>query len=121
MKTAKKGDAWLILGVAVAAAVLFVLLWWLPTAGSAVEVTVDGKQFVTLPLSEQTAVDIPVGEGSCTLVIADGRATVTAATCPDRICVRHRPISRTGESIVCLPNRVVVTVVGGTPAVDGEV
>lgn len=121
MKTAKKGDMWLILGVAAAAAVLFVLLWWLPKTGSAVEVTVDGKPFITLPLWEPTAVDIPAADGSCTLVIADGQATVTAATCPDHICVRHRPISRTGESIVCLPNRVVVTVVGGAPAVDGEV
>ena len=33
------------------------------------------------------------------------------ATCPDGICVSHTPIFRDGESIVCLPQRVVITVV----------
>ncbi len=48
--------------------------------------------------------------GLVDLVIANGQADVTEADCPDHICVKHRPISRAGESIVCLPNRVVVTV-----------
>ena len=32
------------------------------------------------------------------------------ASCPDGICAAHKPISREGESIVCLPHRVVITV-----------
>ena len=42
------------------------------------------------------------------------------ASCPDGICVSHRPIFRDGESIVCLPNRVVITVVsdGDTASPD---
>ena len=45
------------------------------------------------------------------MVISDGKVRVDLADCPDGICVAHRPIFRDGESIVCLPNRVVVTVI----------
>ena len=56
------------------------------------------------------------------LVIKDGKAWVEEASCPDGICAAHKPIHREGESIVCLPNKVVVTVVtaegGDNPDVD---
>ena len=112
MKASRKnGDVWLIAGVVAVALLLFAVLWLLAERGTAVAVTVDGNTEVKIA---------GVDGGSCTLVIADGQATVVAATCPDGICVRHRAVSRGGETIVCLPNRVVVTVVGA-PAVDGEV
>lgn len=50
---------------------------------------------------------------SLTLVIADGAAHVEDSTCPDLICQRHAPISRTGEAIICLPGEVSVTIEGG--------
>ena len=118
----KHGDIWLILGVLAIAAGLFVLLWFTPDRGAAVEVTVDGTVYATLPLDTPATLTIPGENGvTNTLVIADGRASVTHADCPDRVCVRTGAISRTGQSIVCLPGRVVVTVVGGSPALDGEV
>ena len=47
------------------------------------------------------------------LVIQDGKADVTEASCPDGICVNHRAISKQGQSIVCLPNKVVVEIENG--------
>ena len=41
---------------------------------------------------------------------------MTDADCPDKICVNHATISDVGESIVCLPHRVVVEIVSS----DGE-
>ena len=43
-------------------------------------------------------------------MIRDGYASVEYADCPDGICAAHKPISRSGESIVCLPHKVVITV-----------
>ena len=43
-------------------------------------------------------------------MIKDGEARMEWADCPDQICVDHRAVSRNGESIICLPNQVVVTV-----------
>ena len=57
--------------------------------------------------------EIHTGEGGKELnllVIKDGKAFVETATCRDGICAAHAPISREGESIVCLPHKVVITV-----------
>lgn len=79
--------------------------------GSSVTVEVGGQVFGEYSLSRDTVVDITTGDGELNrLVIRDGKAFVETATCPDGICVGHRPISRKGESIVCLPHRIVITV-----------
>ena len=81
--------------------------------GDEVVVTVNGEVFGTYSLAEDMVVEIRTGEQGCEynrLVIRDGKAYVEAATCPDGICAEHKPISREGESIVCLPHRVVITV-----------
>ncbi len=81
--------------------------------GGAVEVTVDGAVVMTLPLSRDTTVTLGDGGHTNTLVIADGAAFVTDADCPDRVCVHRGAIRCAGESIVCLPHRLVIAVVGG--------
>ena len=79
--------------------------------GSTVTVEVGGQVYGEYSLSRDTVVDIPTGNGELNrLVIRDGEAFVETATCPDGICVGHRPISRRGESIVCLPHQIVITV-----------
>ena len=96
--------------VAIGAAALFLLRG----EGSAVRVEVDGTVIGTYPLSVDREVEIITGENGeerNLLVIKDGKATVTTATCPDGICAAHKPISREGESIVCLPHKVVITVI----------
>lgn len=79
-----------------------------------VTVTVDGATFGVYPLSEDRVVDIPSESGHNRLIIQDGKAKMDTATCPDGICVAHYAIHRQGESIVCLPNKVVVTVTSKT-------
>lgn len=81
--------------------------------GNTVSVTVDGAVYGVYPLSEPFETEIRSGENGeqfNRLVIRDGKAFVEAADCPDGICAAHRPIFRDGESIVCLPHGVVVTV-----------
>ena len=118
----RPGDWWLAGGVLAAALLLAAGLWLWSGTGAAVEVTVAGERVLTLPLHTDTTVTIPGADGGeNVLVIEGGTARVESATCPDGICVAHRAISRPGQSILCLPNQVAVTVVGGAAAVDGEV
>jgi len=86
-------------------------MYFLRSGGDTVTVTVDGAAYGTYPLAVDTVVDIPTEEGHNRLVIRDCKAYMEYADCPDGICAAHRPISRQGESIVCLPHKVVVTVV----------
>ena len=46
-------------------------------------------------------------------MIEDGKADMVWADCPDKLCVNQKAISREGESIICLPNKVVISSVGG--------
>ena len=43
--------------------------------------------------------------------IADGKVWVTEASCPDKLCVKQGKIDKDGQSIICLPNKVVVKIV----------
>lgn len=89
--------------------------------GAVVEVTVAGALYGVYPLNEDRTVEIVIGEKKTnTLVIRDGKADMTEADCPDKLCVRHKAISRENETIVCLPNQVVAEVKGGVSAeLDG--
>ncbi len=82
--------------------------------GAAAEVTVDGTLYGTYPLNRDRTVDIRIGDTRTNvLVIQNGTADMTEANCPDRLCVHQKAISRANETIVCLPNKVVVAIKGG--------
>ena len=113
-ETRKRRNDVILVAALLAAVALISLCWFLlREEGSTVTVEVAGNTFVSYSLSQDRTVDIPTGDGELNrLIIRDGKAFMETATCPDGICVSHRPISRKGESIVCLPHRIVVTVTG---------
>ncbi|MBO4848014.1 MAG: NusG domain II-containing protein [Clostridia bacterium] len=76
-------------------------------------VEIDGKETARYPLGDDMSVEIVTGDGHVnTLVIAGGRASVVSADCPDKLCVKQPAISRTGETIICLPHRLVIRIEG---------
>lgn len=110
----KRNDLWLILGLLTIAAAGLIYLFVFRKTGDSVRVTVDGKMYGEYLLSQNITEDIATGENGeyhNRLVIRDGKAYMEFATCPDGICVSHAPIFRDGESIVCLPQRVVITII----------
>ena len=96
----------LLIIVSLATSALFLL----SPHGDTVIVTVDGRPSGEYSLSENRTVEIKTQDGYNILVIENGVAYVEQASCPDGICSSHRPIDRSGESIICLPNKVVVEV-----------
>lgn len=78
--------------------------------GDTVEVSLGGKERGSYSLNEDRTVEIKSERGYNILVIKDGEAYVSEASCPDGICSAHKPVSRDGESIICLPNEVVISV-----------
>lgn len=108
-----KNDSIFIAAILVAVAIAAGAMLLFRGEGGAVTVEVNKQVVGTYSLAEDRVVDIPGGDGEFNrLVIRDGKAFMETATCPDGICVSHRPISRVGESIVCLPHRVIVKVIG---------
>lgn len=109
-----KNDLVLIAALLIVVSLIGVCVCLFRAEGDKVEVRVDGKLYGTYLLSQDVTVEIRTGENGehiNVLVIKDGKASVEDADCPDGICSSHKPIWREGESIVCLPNKVTVTVV----------
>ena len=79
-------------------------------AGEAVSVEINGEVVGVYPLSRDG--EFSLLGGSNVLIIEDGKAFMKSADCPDKTCVRSRAVSSVGETIVCLPNRVFISVVG---------
>lgn len=116
----KKADIITLAVVLVAAALAFLCINLFASAGSVAVVEQNGKVIAELPLGEDATFEVKSGEKvTNTIIIKDGSADMVSADCPDKICVNHRKISKSGESIVCLPNKVIVTVRGGGAEVDG--
>lgn len=108
----KKGDIIIILLVLLLAGSAFgIYSAFFGGAGAEVVVYVDGEETGRYPLYEDCTVKI--NDGTNMLVIEDGSAHMEEAKCPDQVCVRHKKISKNGENIICLPNKVVVSVEGG--------
>ena len=109
-----RNDVILIVCLLLIAAIGIFYLFGLRKNGDTVKVTVDGKIYGTYALNKDITEDIYSGKNKehlNRLIIKDGKVYMEKATCPDGICVSHTPIFREGESIVCLPQRVVITVV----------
>ena len=101
-----------------AAVVLFLFGLRSETAAH-VEVTVGAAPAVVLPLEHDGS--YPIG-GHLTVVIESGSVRIEDADCPDRFCVRMGAIRSPGQMLVCLPNQIVVRIVGtGETEVDALV
>ncbi len=114
----------LLLGVllCVCIAVLLVFSFGKGKTGATVVVTVDGKEYGRYDLAKEQKVPIynDQGEVTNTLLIRDHKADMIDADCRDLLCVKQKAIDRSGETIVCLPNRVVVSVENDSQdALDG--
>ena len=83
-------------------------------SGQFARVRVNGEVVTTLDLRGG---DVRREISGLTVCVKDGCVSVSDASCPDRVCVESGEISRSGQAIVCVPNRVSIEVVG-TSAVD---
>lgn len=120
MEKAKKSDKILItvvLAIAVLAGVVLILTQKSVSAGGIAVVSVDGEIYAEFSLNENIREMIQLPDGSYNILeIKDGKADITEASCPDGICVCHRKISKTNQTIVCLPNKVIITIENGAEA-----
>ena len=114
-KVRLKRDIILVLSMVIIAAAAFLIInFAVKKDGSYAVIKVDGKVIKTLDLnSGETTIEVNGYQGGVNkVVINDGKVSMTEADCPDELCVKTGKISRVGETIVCLPHRVVVEIKG---------
>lgn len=101
---------WILFFSAIGLAI-FIFIGYIVTGTTGEEqvvVRVDGESEKVYSLNEDQKIEI--SDGSNVIRIMNGSVSMVYATCPDQICVHHRSISKNRESIICLPNKVIVQI-----------
>ena len=80
--------------------------------GSWVVIEVDHKEVKRLPLSENQIVHVTGPIGETEVEIKDGKARVLKSPCSKKLCIKSGYIQYADRFAACLPNRVVVRVLG---------
>lgn len=88
----------------------FIIVSLTSRPGAIARVSVDGRVVAEYPLSFDC--EYSLNGGKNLLVVKDGAVYMKQADCPDGLCVNQGKKSRSGERIVCLPNRVMVEIIG---------
>lgn len=86
--------------------------------GDTVYITVNGQSYASYPLSEDREIEISQDDHTNKITIKDGHVSMAFSDCANQDCVLHHAISRTAETIVCLPNKVIVEIEGGESGFD---
>ena len=90
--------------------------------GTIVVIEVDGKPYAKYNFNEITSskhIEIRTEYGYNKVEITKDKVRVIEADCPDKLDVSAGWISKTNQMIVCLPNRLVIKIIGNEQAVDG--
>ncbi len=102
----KKADIKLIICLVAVGIIALTTVLLFAKNGKTVVITQNNKQLYSLSLSEDKIIDL----GTNIIEIKNGKVDVTEAKCKNQICVNHRKISKKGEQIVCIPNKIIITV-----------
>lgn len=107
-----KKDLFVITGILLVITLFYVIpRVWNGKTGAVVRVYQDNEEIESYSLWEDQTVTVTDEDGGYNLLmISSGEAFISDADCPDRLCVRQRRISGNGESIICLPHKLVIQV-----------
>ena len=113
----RKTKKWIIILAAVVIAGLVAYCLAMSTGGGTVAViSIDGEEYERIDLSKGTGsydIELSTQYGHNTVHVEPGAISVTAADCPDRVCVSQGRISQSGMPIACVPHRLVLQIEGG--------
>ena len=112
----KRGD-FILIGIVLIAALAFIVPKWLFQDSSEnmhnnkvyAEITVDGELFKRVELTEEEqTVEVKTDHGTNILKIHDHGIEMVEADCSDHVCLSFGFVTKRGDTIVCLPHRVLV-------------
>lgn len=121
VKILKKGDL-ILYGTLLAVCLIFVgiKLYNRNYPVKFLEIKVDGELYKKMELKNtlDSILEVSSKEGKVSIEIRDGKARVVDSTCKDKLCEKMGWVSETGEVITCLPNRITVSIIGGSSDYD---
>ncbi len=119
MKTLfKAGDIIVYLFAIILIISSFVGIYWIKSGSSQATVVIEanGKVISSFPLREgiePEEISIDTGNGKYNIVLVTHQGVrIKEANCPDQVCVRTGTISYPGQSIICIPHKVIIKIIG---------
>ncbi len=109
------GDGLVVLVVAAAALLLLAALRPKGTDSLTATITLDGQvvaQYQLAELSQPVSLTLEQAPYPLTIQIEADGVSILHSACPSQDCVRTGRITQTGQQIICLPNRLVVSLTG---------
>ena len=116
MKLVSKSDI-IFTAVICAAAILLFFVFSMMPKGQTVAITKKGETIGMYDLSENREITVG-GDFENHILIKGGRVCVESSTCKNQNCVKSGSIEKSGQTIVCAPNGVVITIKGESE-IDG--
>ncbi len=108
-----KRDLIVVIAAAIAIAVSAIAAaFYQKNEGDTLRITIDGVLYGEYSLADNQTVTMTEKLGYNRLVIENGTAYMADADCADKYCMAYKPISKNGETIICLPHKLVVEVCG---------
>ena len=110
--------------IALAAAAALIAVWCVmrnaERENPIAEIRLNGVVIREVPLSEDCEFVVECETGTNTVTVRNGEVCVSAADCPDKVCVRTGAISGGAVPIVCLPHRLEIRVKSGESGIDAQ-
>lgn len=110
----KKSDIVLMVMIVIIGSLSGIYLSLGKTAGDEVEIKIDNRVYGTYRLDLDRTIVVKGSNGKNIVTIKNGSVKMSSASCKNQVCVHHSPISKVGESIICLPNKVIVKIKGSS-------
>lgn len=82
-------------------------------SGNTADIYIDDKLVQTIDMSVDDEYTFQTDKGSNTVEVRNGAVSMKSADCPDKVCVWMGTKNRNGETITCLPHKLVIEVHGG--------
>lgn len=81
--------------------------------GSSADIYIDDKLVQTIDMSVDDEYTFQTDLGTNIVSVEAGAVSMKAADCPDKVCVRMGAKDRSGDTITCLPHKLVIEIHGG--------
>jgi hypothetical protein len=105
-------DKILIGGLVIVAFLSFPAIRHFHPEGKRVVIELDGDVVGDFSLEEDRLVPVEGKLGTTWVKMGEGGVRIVDSPCPYKLCIKSGSIHRAGETLICLPNRVVARIAG---------
>ncbi len=117
----KKADIALFLIILIFGIIISFVSLFGNSEGDKVKIAVDGQLFGVYDINTDQTIEVEQNNHINHITIKDGMVSMSYSDCANQVCVHSEAISMTKDSIVCLPNKVMIEIIAENQGGDVDV